>query len=109
MSDTTITKVASAGAPKGEKGQLLLASGTRVAMRMWDKEAPTSSKTPHSHDYEVVGYAISGKAELTIAGQTITLEPGDSWVVPPNAEHNYTILETFTAIEASAPPARDHG
>ncbi|PZX09656.1 Cupin domain-containing protein [Palleronia aestuarii] len=52
---------------------------------------------------------ISGSAELTLEGQTVQLEPGDSWVVPAGAEHDYRILETFTAVEATAPPARAHG
>jgi hypothetical protein len=44
-----------------------------------------------------------------IEGQTVRLEPGDSWVVPAGAEHTYRILETFTAVEATAPPAQVHG
>ncbi|WP_420393389.1 cupin domain-containing protein [Acuticoccus sp.] len=108
MTDTTIKKVTSATSPKGEKGQKYLVSGKSVAMRLWEDEAPTSSKTPHSNDYETVGYAISGRAELTIAGQTVTLEPGDSWLVPADAEHHYTIIEPFTAVEATSPPARMH-
>ena len=60
-------------------------------------------------DYETVGYVISGRAELTVERQTIRLEPGDSWVVPAGAEHSYRIIETFTAVEATAPPAQVHG
>ncbi|WP_338105692.1 cupin domain-containing protein [Microvirga tunisiensis] len=61
------------------------------------------------HEYEVVGYVLSGRAELEIEGQTVRLEPGDSWVVPAGAEHTYRILEKFTAVEATAPPAEVHG
>ena len=56
-----------------------------------------------------VGYVLSGRAELEIEGQTVRLEPGDSWVVPAEAEHTYRILEKFTAVEATAPPAEVHG
>lgn len=52
---------------------------------------------------------ISGRAELELEGQTVRLEPGDSWLVPANAEHSYRILEPFTAVEATAPPAQVHG
>ena len=55
------------------------------------------------------GCAIAGRAELTIEGQTITLEPMNSWVVPKGAEHSYRILEEFTAVEATSPPAEVHG
>jgi len=62
----------------------------------------TRDKPSHKHAYEVVGYVIAGRAELEIAGQTVPLEPGDAWVVPAGAEHTCRILETFTAVEATA-------
>jgi quercetin dioxygenase-like cupin family protein len=68
-----------------------------------------TSVTNVSHEYEVVGCVISGRAELEIDGQTVRPEPGDSRVVPAGAEHTYRILETFTAVEATAPPARVQG
>lgn len=108
MSDTTVKKVASSHSPAGEQGQVYLASGTRVAMRIWRDEQPTESKPAHAHDYEVVGFVVSGRAELHLEGQVVTLEPGDSWLVPAGAEHSYRILEAFTAVEATAPPARAH-
>jgi quercetin dioxygenase-like cupin family protein len=84
--DTTVKKVSSEHSPKGAQGQVYLVSGKRVSMRLWRDEAPTQDKPSHKHEYEVVGYVISGRAELEIEGQTIRLEPGDSWLVPPNAE-----------------------
>jgi quercetin dioxygenase-like cupin family protein len=108
MSDTTIKKVSSEASPKGEMGQVHLASGKRVSMRLWRDEEP-QTKEPVRRDYETVGYVISGRAELTIEGQTIRLEPGDSWLVPAGVEHSYSIVESFTAIEATAPPAQVHG
>jgi quercetin dioxygenase-like cupin family protein len=39
----------------------------------------------------------------------VRLEPGDSWVVPRGAAHTYKILEPFTAVEATSPPAHAHG
>ena len=47
------------------------------------------------------------QAELILEGQTVTLEPGDSWLA--GTEHAYRILTEFTAIEATAPPAQAHG
>ena len=109
MAETTVKKVSSAHSPVGDEGQVYLASGKRVSMRLWRDEEPTQDKPPSKHEYEVVGYAISGRAELLIEGQTVHLEPGDSWVVPADAEHTYRILERFTAVEATAPPAQVHG
>ena len=108
MRNTTVTKVDSAFSPTGLMGQRYLASGVRTAMRLWKDEAPGM---PHSHsrrDYEVVGYVLKGRAMLEIEGQTVQLEAGDSYVVPCGALHGYTILETFSAVEATSPPAQVH-
>jgi len=109
MTDTTVTKVSSAHSPTGDQGEVYLASGKRLSMRMWRDELPSQDKPAHRQEYEVVGYVISGRAELDIEGQVVRLEPGDSWVVPAGSHHTNRILETFTAIEATAPPAQVHG
>lgn len=108
MADTTIIKVDSSTSPKGPDGQTYLASGVSLAMRLWDGEQPGDPKPAVRRDYETVGYVISGRAELTSEGQTIVLEPGNSWVVPADAEHQYRIVEAFTAVEATHPPAQVH-
>jgi quercetin dioxygenase-like cupin family protein len=108
MSDSTIKKVSSKTAPKGTMGQTYLVSGKRLSMRLWENELPHADISDR-RDYETVGYVMNGRAELVIEGQTIKLEPGDSWLVPAHAEHSYRILEPFTAVEATAPPAQVHG
>lgn len=110
MADTTVKKIDSEYSPKGEQGQVYLASGKRVAMRLWDEEpGDKESEEMHAHDYEVVGYAIEGQATLHLDGQTVQLNAGDSWVVPAGSPHRYEIREHFKAVEATAPPARVHG
>lgn len=86
-------------------GQKYLVSGTRLSMRLWEKQQG-ADKSPRIRPYETVGYVIKGKAELHLEGQTIILKEGDSWLVPEGAEHSYNILENLTAVEATAPPAR---
>jgi quercetin dioxygenase-like cupin family protein len=109
MADTSVKKVDSAYSPKGEQGQKYLASGKSVSMRLWENEQPGEAKQPATREYETVGYVMSGRAELHIEGQVILLEPGNSWVVPKGASHTYKILEAFTAVEATSPPAQVHG
>ncbi len=109
MADTSVKKVDSAYSPKGEMGQKYLASGTTVSMRLWEDEQPGEVKPEAQREYETVGYVIKGRAELHIAGQTLLLEPGNSWSVPKGASHTYKILEAFTAVEATSPPAQVHG
>ena len=101
MTDTTVKKVSAAYSPASDMGQKYLASGKRVSMHLW-KPSRQDTNAPSVRDYETVGYVITGRAE------TVMLEAGDSWLVPPGAEHSYAILEPFTAIEATAPPAQVH-
>jgi quercetin dioxygenase-like cupin family protein len=109
MGDTSVKKVQSKYSPTGEHGQKYLAGGIRVSMRLWENEQPGEAKPETERDYETVGYVIKGRAELYIEGQMILLEPGDSWVVARNSKHRYKILEPFTAVEATSPPAQVHG
>lgn len=109
MGDTSVKKVKSEYSPTGKMGQKYLASGIHVSMRLWEKEQPGEAKPTTQRDYETVGYVISGRAELHLEGQKLLLEPGDSWVVPKGSTHTYRILEPFTAIEATSPPAAVHG
>ena len=109
MTDTTVKKIHAPDSPKGEMGQTYLVSGKRVSMRLWEQEEPGSWKPESVREYETVGYVINGRAELELEGQTVRLEPGDSWLGPAGARHSYKILEPFTAIEATAPPSQVHG
>lgn len=108
MTETPTSKINAAQSSTGEMGQAYLASGEQIALRMWQDESPTRDKPTRQRPYETVGYVLGGKAELHLNGQTVTLESGDSWVVPKNTPHTYRILETFSAIEATSPPARHH-
>lgn len=108
MHDTSIKKVDSAHSPSGQMGQTYLASGVQVSMRLWE-EQPGEMKSASQRDYETVGYVIKGKAELHLEGQTVVLDAGHSWLVPKGAVHHYHILEPFTAVEATSPPAHAHG
>src|SRR5690606_30876586 len=95
--------------PHGEMRQKYLASAKNVSMRLWEQEQPSEEKPESRRNYETVGYVIEGRAELHLEGQMVLLEPGDSWVVPSGATHRYRILEPFTAVEATSPPAEVHG
>ena len=110
MSDTTVTKIDSAHSPHGEMGQKYLASGKSVAMRLWEETPAGDPKPPAARQYETVGYVVGVRAELHLEhGQMVVLEPGNSWTVPEGASHTYKILEPFTAVEATSPPAQVHG
>ncbi|HLN31587.1 MAG TPA: cupin domain-containing protein [Gemmataceae bacterium] len=90
-------------------GQQYLVAGKRVSMRLWVQEPGGKLKAPTTREYETVGYVISGSERLDLEGQTLNLKAGDSWLVPAGALHQYTLIEPFTAVEATAAPAEVHG
>ena len=102
-------KIKDESAPRGEMGQRYLASGESVSMRLWDSQEPGDPKPEAARPYETVGYVIGGRAEPRLEGDSIPLAAGDSWTVPKGASHTYVILEPFTAVEATSPPAEAQG
>ena len=89
----------------GEMGQKYLATGKEVALRRWE-EGVCEYGEPVSRQYETVGYVLEGLLELDLDGQTVTVGPGTSWLVPAGAAHRYRIVEPIIAVEATSPPAR---
>ncbi|CCG05578.1 cupin domain-containing protein [Blastococcus saxobsidens] len=109
QTDDGVDKITVTAASTGEMGQRYLASGSRVAMRLWDEQPTSEGKPQAARDYETVGYVVSGRARLRTGDDTLDLGPGDSWVVPAGVEHTYEIVEALTAVEATSPPAREAG
>jgi quercetin dioxygenase-like cupin family protein len=109
MHDDTVKVINSEYSPEGELGQKYLVSGKKISMRIWEAIPPGDFKSPSQRVYETVGYVLKGKAELHVGKHVVTLEPGSSWLVPKGTPHTYRILETFTAVEATSPPAQVHG
>lgn len=109
MPDSTVKKIDSEHSPRGHMGQKYLVSGKSLSMRLWKDLQPGQKEESRTRDYETVGYVIKGRAELDLEGQSVLLNAGDSWVVPKGSSHSFIILEPFTAVEATSPPAEVHG
>ena len=105
MAYDTVTKLNSNDLPVGGHGQVRLATGESVGLRLWQEGPREHDKVATTRDYETVGYVISGHAELEIDGRILRLEPGDSWLVPKGTEHRYRMVDDFVAIEATSPPS----
>ena len=106
--DSTVVKIDSSHSPRGPQGEKYLASGIRIAMRLWENEAPGMTHES-TRSYETVSYVLGGRAELHIEGQIVILVAGDSYVVPRGARHAFRIVQPFTAVEATTPPFQVHG
>lgn len=99
------TEISEGKLPEANEAKEILATGEDLGMRIWRNEEPGADKDTVSRPYETVGYVLKGKAELHIEGEVTELNEGDSYLVPKEAEHTYKILETFSAVEATTPPA----
>jgi hypothetical protein len=86
-------------------GQVYLASGITLGMRLWREEPTRESEPVARRDYEVVGYVLEGRAELEIEEQKVLLKQGDSYVVPRGAAHDIAFWNRF---RPSKPPRRQH-
>lgn len=62
----------------------------------------------HRHPEEQTGYLVSGHIILTIGDEIQEIRPGDSWVVPGNANHHAKILEESVAVEVFSPCREDY-
>ena len=75
-------KISSKDAPAGPHGEVALAKGELIGMRMWRDEPPTDDKPSTTSEHETVGYVISGRAKLVLEDRTVVLEPGQFLLRP---------------------------
>lgn len=57
----------------------------------------------HNHPFEQTGYLISGKLNFRIDKTWNLAEPGDSWCIPENVEHEVHVIEEAVVIEVFIP------
>ncbi len=62
----------------------------------------------HAHPHEQTGYLVSGRIRLSIGDETFEVEPGDSWCISGNVEHEADILADSVAVEVFSPVREDY-
>ena len=79
-----------------------LAYGRRTLMAEFVME---KGHTPaaHAHPHEQAGYLVTGRLRMRIGEEEYDVEPGDSWCIPGDCEHQATVLEDSVAIEVFSP------
>ena len=56
----------------------------------------------HTHPGEEVGYIVAGTVQMEIQGEpTLTLRPGDGFLIPPRTPHNALDLGPDTGVMLS--------
>jgi len=62
----------------------------------------------HSHPHEQVANLIAGKFEMTVAGETRTIEPGRVAVIPSEAKHSGRALTDCYILDVFYPIREDY-
>ena len=93
---------------KGRQG-VILQYGEK-AMMMINTIEPGISTPPHSHRHEQIGYVLEGRGILFSGGESIEIEAGTSFLIPPHESHNFDATGDKPAviIEAFSPPREDY-
>jgi len=62
----------------------------------------------HSHMHEQTGYLVSGKLKFILDEGEFISDPGDSWCIPGNADHEVHILEDSVVVEVFSPVRQEY-
>jgi quercetin dioxygenase-like cupin family protein len=62
----------------------------------------------HKHIHEQCSFAIEGKFEMTVNGDTQVLEPGFFAIIPSNAVHGGTAVTDCKLIDIFSPMREDY-
>jgi quercetin dioxygenase-like cupin family protein len=62
----------------------------------------------HSHPHDQLVYVISGKLEMSAAGQSFKLSAGDSFVVRGGVEHQASAVEPSHVLDVFTPRREDY-
>ena len=93
---------------KGRHG-VILQSGESVMMMVLTVE-PGVPTPPHSHPHEQIGYLLEGRGVLFSGGESVEVEAGTSFLIPPNESHNFSATGDKPAviIDVFSPPREDY-
>ena len=71
---------------------------------------PDIPTPPHSHPHEQMGHLLEGEGTLHVGDESVNIEAGTSFYIPPNAPHNFDATGETPAvlIEAFSPPREDY-
>lgn len=70
---------------------------------------PYSTVAEHSHHHEQIGMVLEGTFELTIDGESRTLQKGDTYLIPSYVIHSAKAYDKMAiALDIFSPPREDY-
>ena len=93
---------------KGRHGVILIAGERAMMMKLTIE--PNVPTPPHSHPHEQMGHVLEGKGILYAGDESVEVEAGTSFCIPPNVPHNFDATGDRPAVlvEAFSPPREDY-
>lgn len=88
----------------GVKARTFWADRMLIALVELDAHAVVPA---HSHPHEQAGTVLSGEFEMTIAGKTKVMKPGDTYLIPGNVTHAVTVGGKATKVLDVFSPVRE--
>lgn len=84
-----------------------MAVGEKTLLVEWSLEQ--GHEVPlHQHEYEQIGYVVSGCIEMRIGEEMRRLEPGDGYVALANVPHGAAALVDSKVIDIFSPVRPDY-
>jgi quercetin dioxygenase-like cupin family protein len=65
------------------------AAGQQMMLSLVELQ-PNAVIKSHSHPHEQMGMLLEGEIQLTVAGQSHNVRPGQMWRIPGDVEHSVT-------------------
>jgi quercetin dioxygenase-like cupin family protein len=81
--------------------------GGAMTLARWDLPAGTKLP-PHEHLHEQILHVVSGALQVTVAGRSRRVGPGDTVVIPPRVPHAIEALERTQALDVFHPVRSDY-
>lgn len=78
-----------------------------MTLAYWDVD-PGAALPEHSHPHEQVANVLEGKFELTVAGESRVLEPGQVAVIPSGVPHGGKALTPCRLLDVFHPTRDDY-
>ena len=95
---------------KKKRDRAFFKSITGVNAQICIGKLEPGEETLHFHEYEQLGYVLSGKVQITIDDNTKILGPNEGYRIPSNVKHGFRVLsdEALEYIEIFSPPKEEN-
>jgi quercetin dioxygenase-like cupin family protein len=78
-----------------------------MSLAYWDVD-PGAELPEHSHPHEQIANVLEGQFELTVAGESRVLEPGQVAVIPSGLPHRGRAITACRLLDAFYPVREDY-